>query len=104
MIASVYGYLKFSFVLSHFTGVFAHRCTVVDMKYRQVLVCTLYQWSLRPLFPLMLYDDILLQLLSKHIGISGHFHRLVAGSMAGKLPFLTDKADNTPGTSFAILA
>lgn len=28
---------------------------------------------------------LLLQLLSKQIGISGHIHRLVAGSMAGKL-------------------
>lgn len=28
-----------------------------------------------------------LQLLSKQIGISGHIHRLVAGSMAGKLLF-----------------
>lgn len=31
-----------------------------------------------------------LQLLSKQIGISGHIHRLVAGSMAGKL--LSDKS------------
>lgn len=51
------------------------------------------QWNFLPVFLLVKHVTFVssllilfcLQLLSKQIGISGHIHRLVAGSMAGKL-------------------
>lgn len=52
----------------------------------QMKVCSLF--LLRKTLDLSL---LLLQLLSKQIGISGHIHRLVAGSMAGKVVVATDK-------------
>lgn len=43
---------------------------------------------------------LLLQLLSKQIGISGHIHRLVAGSMAGKVVVATDKTSHSVPAGF----
>lgn len=59
----------------------------VEVKYSDIFHIfkpCFYWWNCWPLFPPLLMLIISpLQLLSKQIGISGHIHRLVAGSMAG---------------------
>lgn len=67
-------------LLSHFTtvdhcGSFVH-CFIILLKL-----------SFVSFLLLLLLVIFTLQLLSKQIGISGHIHRLMAGSMAGKLSF-----------------